>query len=72
MTDCLTAPFYVSIKAISSKLSLGTINLPAVCRETRQGLLTGPEVWPEGLSQFWTRGRMWAENEKDMSAGHED
>lgn len=62
MTDCLNASFYVSIKMISSKESLGTINLPAVCREPRQRLLpragrcgqrpeSGLWIWQEGGGQ---------------------
>ena len=34
MTDCLNASFYVSIKGISSKQSLGMINLAAAFHES--------------------------------------
>lgn len=57
MTDCLNASFYVSIKVISSKQSLGTINLPGVCREPGKDYCRGLEVWPEGLSQGCGAGR---------------
>lgn len=39
MTGCLNASFYVSIKGISSKQSIGMINLAAALKESRQGLL---------------------------------
>lgn len=49
MTDCLNAPFYVSIKVISSKQNLGTIN-PAVFFKKPRLRYPGPEGQP-GLGQ---------------------
>lgn len=71
MTGCLNAFFNMSIKVILSKHSLGTINLPAVCRETRQGLWAGPGgagpgpwTWQQGCGQEVRRKR-----QQDMETG---
>lgn len=60
MTDCLNASFYASIKGISSKQSLGMINLAAAFKESRQGLmlrLDGYSQVPESRARSQKGGK---------------